>query len=572
MFLKEQQQVKSIIEKLLTFAACVLCFLPASPQALQAQDVGDSLLVAIGCGNCHDGIAKNDDLRSKAPDLTFAGEKYNPAYLFSFLQQPEPVRFYLEHERMPDFRFSEQEALAVAMFLSQQISLPENAAQIETISELLQESNAVISTEARTLIHESTCLQCHKLDGQGETKALELAKIGYRLNLDWAQKYIVSPQVFGVPETRMPSPLFLYDAASDSYQPAVQFAGAKLKKIAAYLFERGADERNTLQQQFERAKVDYPDISAADGQKIFLSQNCIACHRFAPLQPVWDKNAPDLSGEGIRVQREWLSQYLLQIKTLRPLGFYPGSGSRMPDFRLTSAEVSDLTEALMNKTKRPAKPHAIEARKLSVFSMNKARALLESRLSCLGCHRLGEKGGIIGPDLSGLKARLQPEFVFQIIDQPRATVPHTIMPRIAMPAKTRELIANYLVQQDVPAQPVAQPSLTDSPPFFAQQQSGVVALYQQNCAICHGLDGKGDGVNAAFMPTAPTNHADTNYMSGRVDDTLFDGIYVGGLILGKSHLMPGFGEMLSRQQIWDLVAYMRQLCECRQPDWAADNQ
>jgi hypothetical protein len=66
-------------------------------------------------------------------------------------------------------------------------------------------------------------------------------------------------------------------------------------------------------------------------------------------------------------------------------------------------------------------------------------------------------------------------------------------------------------------------------------------------------------------------HANANEMSTRPDDTLFDGIYAGGYILGKSPFMPAFGQSLAPNEIRDLVGHIRTLCQCRQPAWAADD-
>ncbi len=59
-------------------------------------------------------------------------------------------------------------------------------------------------------------------------------------------------------------------------------------------------------------------------------------------------------------------------------------------------------------------------------------------------------------------------------------------------------------------------------------------------------------------------------MATRPDDTLFDGIAVGGYILDKSHRMPGFGELLTSGQIRGLVRHLRTLCRCEGPAWSRD--
>ena len=60
-------------------------------------------------------------------------------------------------------------------------------------------------------------------------------------------------------------------------------------------------------------------------------------------------------------------------------------------------------------------------------------------------------------------------------------------------------------------------------------------------------------------------------MSTRPDDVLFDGIHAGGYILGRSHRMPPYGMTLTREQVWSLVRYLRELCACTGPDWSKDN-
>ncbi len=61
-------------------------------------------------------------------------------------------------------------------------------------------------------------------------------------------------------------------------------------------------------------------------------------------------------------------------------------------------------------------------------------------------------------------------------------------------------------------------------------------------------------------------------MKNRPDDTLYDGIYSGGYILNKSHLMPAWGKTLKPADIDKLVAYMRTLCDCQAPAWSVDNR
>jgi mono/diheme cytochrome c family protein len=208
---------------------------------------------------------------------------------------------------------------------------------------------------------------------------------------------------------------------------------------------------------------------------------------------------------------------------------------------------------------------------LSRFDREKAEWLLRERLPCLGCHRLDGRGGMIGPDLTAVADRRSTGFILAMVSDPQATLSGSRMPRIPMPAEWRLLIVRLLAERRsagaTPADPVGP---ADSIRLGAITDGA--ALYDRVCAACHGRQGGGDGFNAANLPVRPTAHGDSAYLSRRPDDTLFDGIFAGGYILNKSNRMPAWGETLSREQIWSLVRYIRQLCRCTGPRWSGDGE
>jgi len=214
-------------------------------------------------------------------------------------------------------------------------------------------------------------------------------------------------------------------------------------------------------------------------------------------------------------------------------------------------------------------PFSAFPRPLSAFDRAKAEWLIRNRLPCLGCHELGGQGGRIGPSLSVLRSA---DYVSSMIRDPQRVVPGTIMPRVPMSQATLELIAGYLAQRE-PTN--ASPPLAPGPAMARQDSAAVgasAALYARWCGPCHGIEGRGDGYNASYLPVRPTVHADSTYMSTRSDDALFDAIYAGGYVMNRSNRMPPFGQSLAREQIWSLVRYLRALCRCEGPTWARDNR
>ncbi|XQW85837.1 FTR1 family protein [Thalassotalea piscium] len=80
------------------------------------------------------------------------------------------------------------------------------------------------------------------------------------------------------------------------------------------------------------------------------------------------------------------------------------------------------------------------------------------------------------------------------------------------------------------------------------------ALFQQNCASCHGLSGKGDGVLAKSLSPTPTNFTDKERAMNRSLLGLFDAIS-NGL---DDTAMPAFNQF-KEQQRWSLAFYVGSL-------------
>ena len=86
--------------------------------------------------------------------------------------------------------------------------------------------------------------------------------------------------------------------------------------------------------------------------------------------------------------------------------------------------------------------------------------------------------------------------------------------------------------------------------------------YDTYCVQCHGMERNGQGVNSASMSVQPRDHTDAKGMADIPDQELFDAIKEGGLAVNKSVLMPVWGNVLSEEEIQEMVAYLRHVCEC----------
>lgn len=81
------------------------------------------------------------------------------------------------------------------------------------------------------------------------------------------------------------------------------------------------------------------------------------------------------------------------------------------------------------------------------------------------------------------------------------------------------------------------------------------ALYRKNCASCHGATGMGDGEAASSLNPSPALLAYMIQMPMSVDEYMLWSISDGGAAFGTK--MPAFKDVLTRDEIWKIVTYMR---------------
>lgn len=85
------------------------------------------------------------------------------------------------------------------------------------------------------------------------------------------------------------------------------------------------------------------------------------------------------------------------------------------------------------------------------------------------------------------------------------------------------------------------------------------AVFDSKCATCHGETGKGDGPGGAALNPKP---GDMTTLSAQSDGYIYWRIVEGGTaepFKGQGSLMPAWKDILSEDEIWQAVAYIRTL-------------
>jgi len=107
------------------------------------------------------------------------------------------------------------------------------------------------------------------------------------------------------------------------------------------------------------------------------------------------------------------------------------------------------------QTKRPRAPAIQQAEfeellKSKASSEGKKKQLIEegkqifSDYGCIACHRIGDEGGKLGPDLSRVGFMLQPQYIYRWIRNPESFKPSTRMPNLGLSKDEALAISLYL--------------------------------------------------------------------------------------------------------------------------------
>ena len=83
------------------------------------------------------------------------------------------------------------------------------------------------------------------------------------------------------------------------------------------------------------------------------------------------------------------------------------------------------------------------------------------------------------------------------------------------------------------------------------------ALYTQNCAVCHGPKGAGDGEGGKALNPRPANLIGLGRMPVATDGFLFWTISEGGTPVKSA--MPPYKSVLKEDDIWRLILFVRTL-------------
>lgn len=474
-----------LLTGLLTQSRCARCHDDSELPGTEFLQEGLRLIDDRACFACHE-IPGEDRRERLAPTLGNVASKLHPEWLMAWLMDP---RSYFESARMPSFSLSEPQARSIASYLmlrSSKVPLP-----LPVDSD---RATTVDRAEARRLLKQSACLDCHRMRGTGGSpgiRAPELSRIGDKVQLSWLVAWLQGPQ-------------HLQPGAG---MPSFRFTEAQATNLARYLTETLTTRRKNEENSAESGAGLDPALRE-EGKRLIDGLGCMNCHGAPGERPSF-KMGPDLRQIGDRDVRglywpsmgqDWNMRLVsyLRAKVSTPRAF--SSQHLMPNFRFAPDEVEAIVVALMSFAASPVPADArlrLAPDEPALQAPTGPAAAVFQRYQCLQCHALRGRFGTLAPDLGWEGDKVYRDWLVDYLKNPYLIRPWVVarMPNFGMTDEEAQLAADFIEatwwDKDVPPDPFSgQP-----PPAELVETGRELFSDDYSCLDCHqvGEEGEVDG-------------------------------------------------------------------------------
>ncbi len=411
------------------------------------------------------------------PPLTRVFHKARFSWILAKLQNPK----HHPAARMPDFKFTEDQALEIMAYLKA-IAGPAPATEVqwpawsskdfEAMSD--EESAAMFKTTDRgkAVWSNARCSICHSMNGPGgeiiggfvdlRVGGIDLQISGDKLKRDWIYEWVKDPKGY-FPDTLMPR----FRLSDDETKALVEYL---LRDDA---FRTVADEEEESRKPANWKVLDEPG-RAARGRRLIQLSRCVICHEVKGIRALlpqpgprpppargtfeflaYDMRclschslqgrggtyAPDLTNAGSRLHSDWIAKFVESPDMIRPLS------QQMPKLNM-SADEAKIISAYMRKSRLDLKiPEAIPGGAVTSREIQLGRQACKTR-GCFSCHALGEgPGGVVGPDLATVGDRLKSGYIWYHLKNPHAVNPYSPEPDYGLSDKEARALAAYLASK-----------------------------------------------------------------------------------------------------------------------------
>lgn len=407
-------------------------------------------------------------LRPKnGPPLTKVVQKVDRRWLYQWLKDPQ------SHDptaQMPNLQLEDPEIRAIISYLGSiaDTTLP----QVGWDTYLLKDQKGwtdedwvqldLAISRGEEVWRRSRCTICHIAEGQGGFVKVRvgrsLNKIAGKVKRDWLYQWIEHPQSY-FPQTLMPH---------------YRLSKEEIKSLVVYLMY--ADPFLPLEEEEKGSEEVLPSLDSdqiALGKQAIELSRCILCHEIkgiGEIMPVAERSAspsggvfgllndvkcltchqaagkggdyaPELTFEGSKLKPEWITTFLATPDVIRPLS------QQMPRFNLSREEAETATRFIKESLQRP------EVDLKGTVSVNPPTDQIEAgeeiyrQKGCHACHAISGEGGAVGPELSYVGDRLEPEYIFLHLKDPNSAVPFSPEPNYGLSDEEALALTHFLMSR-----------------------------------------------------------------------------------------------------------------------------
>jgi mono/diheme cytochrome c family protein len=289
---------------------------------------GEALVASLGCLGCHAGPDERPAAKM-GPDLSRIGDRDPKDIVWGLIERRPGMgladylrlklllpRSVTGHDRMPNFRFTPEEARAVTVAL---LSFSEHAA--DRAPELAAERLARPGGLAGELVERFACFSCHAMRGHFGQVAPDLGWEGNKVRREWLAAYLREP----------------YDLRPDldAEMPRFGLSNDEAVALADAIMRTWVDPEVAEDPFLGEAA---PLSLVEDGKRLFWDEwECQGCHM---VGGEGESSGPPLDNVGARLQPGWIYQWMRDSER-----FFE---SDMPNLELDEEEALAVTAYLLS--------------------------------------------------------------------------------------------------------------------------------------------------------------------------------------------------------------------------------
>jgi|GEM_PF-695782 cytochrome c2 len=458
-----------------TESACGVCHAEMEVPEAPLLSQGKGLIKELNCAGCHQVPVEE---RRYMPPLDGIGRKTTRSWLRQWLTNPRSMR---PDTPMPYFPMSAEEVNILTEFLLSFQELPPGVTLPDTTTmAALAQTEKINEKEApptgESLFNKARCVSCHTVVGEGGGLVVEIGDVGSKIHTEWLYAYLRSPRTL----------------MRDVPMPQYGFSLRELYEVTKYIRDV-MQLPSGLQSRVARSgAVPEADIQQK-GLELFEYYNCAGCHALGDIKGNRTMG-PDLSDVGSKPLYQFdfgtkdipqTRHDYLNEKLQDPRGFF--DKARMPDYRLDAQAMNAITVALMSfqDVALPDARRAPQPQPVGFTAQGAAGRLLDN-YACLHCHRVFDRGGTAGPDITRSGSQLQEQWMKDYFVVPASHRPagRIRMPNLIMPQEDIDITTEYIltVFRDDSIDVIMTDEGTEE-----EAQTGAILYDRLGCRACHQL-------------------------------------------------------------------------------------